>query len=216
MEIQLSLSCTSPEDLRALSKMFAALGGAAVDVKPAPAQQPVVAPPMSAGPLTTPPVPTSPELRAKIDALTATNEAKATKAEPAVDPLEKRGRGRPRQPKGEAPVPRPPGGKYGGHTCPEDRDPTEYMAERKAAKRALNAVMLALSIAKVPYEKFFSECLSRYGDGVLSTVPNGNFEALLAEVKAGPKEHPLTEAELDAAMKEVMKQEQASAPVVTS
>jgi hypothetical protein len=183
--ITITLNCLDEAALVAVGQALAGIG-----VKPTVATQAVTVPaPLAPTPLREAPVELTPETDAGLKRLEAAH-AKATEQIAALD-AKRRGK------KKEAwapPVPRPEGG-YGKQVAPEGD--TEWETYRAAMRNRLRHVKDALREAGIDDTKFMLRLLARYGDGqFLSTVPQGNLEALVTEAEAGPKEHPLTAEEL--------------------
>lgn len=135
--------------------------------------------------------------------LSAAAKASIERIEAAAPPV-KRGPGRPPKVKVEwqPPVPRPATGLYGKQEPPTE-GAAEWTATRDGYRQRLQYVLNALRLAGLDHEKFMKGLMVRYGDGqFLSTVPQGNLEALVAEAEAGPSDHPLTAEQLKAAGEE--------------
>jgi hypothetical protein len=208
VNIELRIVCSGDADLKLLASMLNAVNGTGLPytvgfppMPPVPAAAPVACPPSTAaavpsaapapivvaepmvGVLREPPVTKSPETQAALDKIAAEQDAQA-KAAPvapadAADPLEKRRPGRPHRKTGDGvPVPRPEGG-YG------DQPQGPRFIE---TKRVLQAILFRwLADEKQDYAAFQKHLVGRYGDGTFKTVPEGNYDALVAEAKAGPK-----------------------------
>lgn len=224
MRVTLTIDGDVPSDQ--LARMFASFTTPPTVVVPASAPEPSPVPPAPVAPPTPvtavtlsrePAVPLSPDTQQKLQAL---QEAQAEGPPP---PRRGRPKGSKNRPKPGAedvapesdtsaddtewapPVPRPAGGLYGKQVAPPD-DP-EWEARRTAVRRRLQYVMMAFTMAQVDYKAFLDHLLARYGDGtMLSCVPQGNYEALLAEAEAGNEQLKLTPEMLAAAKAEFEKQ----------
>jgi hypothetical protein len=227
MNIQLSITCSGDADFAALARMLNAVAGTglpytvqappAMPVPPstAPAPAPVIAPPMPRVEAVPAP-PLSPEAKAGLAKLEATvaapapadadrpAEVKAQVAEIRAEQKEKRKGRQKRVP----PVPKPEGG-YGPQAPSDPEVKKEWDARRIVVRDQVSLALNALHLKGMDSkfgEKWLTELMRFYGDGKLSTVPDGNLDALVAEALAGPEDCRLSEKDLDDARKELAQQ----------
>lgn len=194
MNITITITADPAADRDVLGRLFSALAPQATPI----AALPPVPPKIEAVPAP----PLSPAVKAGLE------RAEAARAEVEAPP--KRKPGRPSNAEVAArkaaekakewapPVPRPEGGLYGK----QEPDPNDNTWEQKRAetRQRLKVVLTALNMIGLDHQKFLTYLMTRYGDGkMLSTVPQGNLDAMVEEAEAGPAERPLKKAELEAA-----------------
>lgn len=194
MNIVINITADPVADRDVLARLFAALAPQATHTVVA---VPVAAPPAPPKIEAVPAPPLSPAVKAGLERAEAEAPPKKKVGRPTNAELAAR-KAAEKAKEWAPPVPRPESGIYGKQE-PDPKDNT-WEQKRAEARQRLKVVLTALNTAGLDHQKFLSYLMTRYGDGkMLSTVPQGNLEAMVTEAEEGPEEHRLTKKELEAA-----------------